>query len=166
MSESQVEEHAWVIRRKKILEKAKRYREKKKLEYISQKGNESKWKYSVSSLVKKEYHSSRIHLYQWFMEQTQKDNSPVQLKILCSQTFNQTYEIVMSKITKKPVVRWKSDMRTLDTYDCQKLNQEIKNLFEDWLKEDEEFYQQITSDESFTSQFKISQRAIKKEVPE
>ena len=166
MSETLTEQERIALRRKRLLEKAKRYRDKKKLEHIKQGGPTGNWRFSVSSLTKKDHNCSRIHLYQWFMDQSQINNSTIQSKINSYGPFQEKYIIVFSKTTKKPVARWKCDTRTIDTYDCQKLNQEIKELFEQWLKEDPDFYNAITSDESFTSQFKIAQRAIKKEKAE
>lgn len=151
-----LDEEKYIQRRQKVLEKAKRYRDKKKME--------GKWRYSISFKEKVHSQVGRTKLYHWFISQTQIKGSAIQRKISRTPFFNQSYEIVISPITKMPVIHIRNFDKPIYSYECMMVHQEIKNLFEDWLKEDQEFYQQITSDESFTSQFKISQRAIKKET--
>lgn len=149
------EEEKYAQRRQKELEKARRYREKKKLE--------GKWKYSVSSIEKINPQSSRTRLYHWFILQGLTKDSVIQKKINQTPVFNQTYEIVVSPITKMPVIHRRNFDKAIYTHECRAVQQEIKSLFEDWLKIDEEFYSAILTDETFSKQFKISRRAVKRE---
>jgi hypothetical protein len=117
---------------------------------------ENNWKYSITPVEKLSTSVFRKKLFYWFNDNSLIPTHPLYSKVQENiTTFNEKYVYGYSTVMKKSVIRGNEKTVGDSLKDLGPLYKSVKNLFEDWLTEDEEFRTVITKDESFSSQFQL-----------